>query len=121
MAEPDTAASGLRDPRRAARSLAAIALGFEALALLMAIAPMRMLLDEPTAATWAIVALVVVFVVLAGLSGRKWIWPVGAVAQAALIAFWFFHWALGAAGLVFAAVWAYCWYVKNQLGKPPKR
>ncbi|WP_204745194.1 DUF4233 domain-containing protein [Glycomyces paridis] len=119
--EPDPDRSGLRDPARAARSLAAMALSFEALALLLAIVPMRMILDEPAAATIAIVVLTLACVVLAGMSRRAWIWPAGAVLQVAVIACWPLHWALGAAGVVFALVWAYCWYVKIQLARPPKR
>lgn len=129
MAEPDRTASGLRDPIRAARSLAAVALGFEAFALLMAIVPMRMLLDDPVPATWAVVALVAACVVLAGMSRRRWVWPAGALVQLALIALgalsfarpeqW--NWSLGAAGLVFGAVWAYCWNVKAGLERPPRR
>ncbi|RRR97471.1 DUF4233 domain-containing protein [Glycomyces terrestris] len=119
--EPDESRSGLRDPARAARSLAALALAFEALALLLAIVPMRMVLDDPAPATVAIGALVVAAIVLAGMAKRPWVWPTGAVLQAAVIACWPLHWSLGVAGLVFAAVWAYCWYVSSQLSRPPKR
>ncbi|MEU6860866.1 DUF4233 domain-containing protein [Glycomyces sp. NPDC046736] len=119
--EPDPNRSGLRDPARAARSLAAMALSFEALALLMAIVPMRMLLDDPGPTTVVIVVLVVACIALAGMAKRPWIWPAGAVLQVAVIACWPLHWALGAAGIVFALVWAYCWSVKRQLSRPPKR
>ena len=129
VAEPDPTASGLRDPARAARTLAAIALAFEACALLMAIVPMRMLLDDSTPSTWAIAVLAAACAVLAGRAGKTWVWPAGAAVQAALIvlgalsfvrpAAW--HWSLGAAGLVFAAVWGYCWHVRRQLGRPPRR
>ena len=119
--EPEDTRSGLKDPARAARSLAAMALSFEALALLLAIVPMRMILDDATAATIAILVLTVACVVLAGMSRRDWVWPAGAVLQAAVIACWLFHWSLGVAGIVFALVWAYCWYVKTALGRPPKR
>ncbi|HEX2143540.1 MAG TPA: DUF4233 domain-containing protein [Glycomyces sp.] len=118
---PDDGRSGLRDPNRAARSLAAMALSFEALALLLAIVPMRMILDDAGTATIAIVVLTVACVVLAGLTRRDWVWPAGAVLQVAVIACWPIHWALGVAGVIFACVWAYCWYVKYQLGRPPKR
>jgi hypothetical protein len=119
--EPDPNRSGLRDPARAARSLAAMALAFEALALLLAIVPMRMILDDPAPATIAIGILTVVAIVLAGMAKRPWIWPAGAVLQVAVIACWPLHWSLGAAGIVFALVWLYCWHVKHQLSKPPKR
>jgi O-antigen/teichoic acid export membrane protein len=119
--EPDEGRSGLRDPARAARSLAAMALSFEALALLLAIVPMRMILDDSSTATIAILILTVACVVLAGMAKRPWIWPAGAVVQLALIACWPIHWALGVAGIVFGLVWAYCWYVKIALGRPPKR
>ncbi|WP_100449082.1 DUF4233 domain-containing protein [Glycomyces xiaoerkulensis] len=121
MSDPAESRSGLRNPARAARSLAAIAMVFEALALLMAIVPMRMLLDDATLATTAILVLVAACLLLAATAGRPWIWPAGGAVQAALIACWAFHWSLGAAGLVFALVWAYCWYVKHQLARPPKR
>lgn len=119
--EPDEGRSGLRDPARAARSLAAMALSFEALALLLAIVPMRMILDDATAATIAILILTVACIVLAGLAKRPWVWPAGAVLQVAVIACWPIHWSLGVAGIVFALVWAYCWYVRTALGRPPKR
>jgi hypothetical protein len=118
---PDASRSGLRDPARAARGLAAMALSFEALALLLAIVPMRMLLDDATIAITAILILTAACVLLAGMSRRSWVWPAGAVLQLALVACWPIHWALGTAGIVFALVWAYCWSVKVQLGKPPKR
>jgi hypothetical protein len=119
--EPDADRSGLRDPARAARSLAALALAFEALALLLAIVPMRMILDDPAPATIAIAALVLASIVLAGMAKRPWVWPAGAVLQVAVIACWPIHWSLGVAGIVFALVWGYCWSVKTALGRPPKR
>lgn len=119
--EPDEGRSGLRDPERAARSLGAMALSFEALALLLAIVPMRMILDDAMLAIVAILVLVLACIVLAGMAKRDWVWPAGAVLQVAVIACWPIHWALGVAGIVFGLVWAYCWYVKTALGKPPKR
>jgi hypothetical protein len=119
--EPEEGRSGLRDPGRAARSLAAMALSFEGLALLLAIVPMRMILDDSTVAIVAILILVVGCIVLAGMTRRAWVWPAGTVLQVALIACWAIHWALGVAGIVFGLVWVYCWYVKVALGKPPKR
>lgn len=119
--EPQDDRSGLKNPARAARSLAALALSFEALALLLAIVPMRMILDDSTLALIAILVLVLGCIVLAGMAKRPWVWPAGAVLQAAVIACWPIHWSLGVAGIVFGLVWAYCWYVKVALGKPPKR
>lgn len=119
--EPQDDRSGLKNPARAARSLAALALSFEALALLLAIVPMRMILDDSTLALIAILVLVLGCIVLAGMAKRPWVWPAGAALQAAVIACWPIHWSLGVAGIVFGLVWAYCWYVKVALGKPPKR
>lgn len=117
----DDERSGLRDPNRAARGLAAMALSFEALALLLAIVPMRMILDDATGAIIAVLILTVACIALAGMAKRPWVWKAGAVVQLALIACWPLHWALGVAGIVFGLVWAYCWYVKIQLERPPKR
>ncbi|MEU5155114.1 DUF4233 domain-containing protein [Glycomyces sp. NPDC021274] len=119
--EPDEGRSGLRDPARAARSLAAMAMSFEALALLLAVVPMRMILDDATLAIMVVLVLTVVCIVLAGMAKRPWVWPVGAAVQVVLIGCWAIHWALGVAGIVFGLVWAYCWYVKVALGRPPKR
>ncbi|WP_205326578.1 DUF4233 domain-containing protein [Glycomyces sp. YM15] len=119
--EPEEGRSGLRDPDRAARSLGAMALSFEALALLLAIVPLRMILDDATLAITAVLVLTVACIVLAGMMKRPWVWKAGALVQLALIACWPLHWALGVAGIVFGLVWAYCWYVKVALGKPPKR
>ncbi|GAB3219094.1 hypothetical protein GCM10027447_01070 [Glycomyces halotolerans] len=121
MAEPGPAPSGLRDPERAARGLAALALAFEALALLLAIVPMNILLDDATVAITAVLVLAAACVVLAGMAKRPWVWPAGAVVQVGLIACWFLHWSLGAAGVVFGLVWLYCWHVARQLRKPPQR
>ncbi len=95
-------------------------MSFEALALLLAIVPMRMILDDPTGAIIAILILTVACVLLAGMAKRPWVWKAGAVVQVALISCWPLHWALGVAGIVFGAVWAYCWYVKIALGKAPE-
>jgi hypothetical protein len=119
--EPEEGRSGLRDPARAARSLGAMALSFEALALLLAIVPLRMILDDATVAITAVLILTVACIVLAGMTKRPWVWKAGALVQLALIACWPLHWALGVAGIVFGLVWAYCWYVKIALGSPPKR
>jgi hypothetical protein len=118
VAEPE---SGLRNPERAARGLAAACLSFEAVTLLLAIVPMRMMLDDPAPAVTVLLVLTGVCVALAGMARRPWVWPAGSVVPAALVACWPLHWSLGVAGVVFGLVWGYCWRVKHQLNRPPKR
>ncbi|MFC4336065.1 DUF4233 domain-containing protein [Salininema proteolyticum] len=118
---PDAERSGLNNPKGAARGLAAAGLMLEGLALLMGIVPMKILLPDPGLAMWALGVLAVVCFVLTGLSGKKWVWPVGMGVQVVLVALWPVHAALGISGLVFALVWGYCWHVRNLLYKAPRR
>lgn len=113
--------SGLRNPVKAARGLAAAALSMEALAILLAIAPMRMLLDDSTGAITALLVLLVGCVVLASRAGKPWVWKAGMVLQVVFILCAVFHVSLGIAGIVFALTWAFCWKVARELSRPPQR
>ncbi|QSB05988.1 DUF4233 domain-containing protein [Natronoglycomyces albus] len=119
---PDPAlTSGLRNPQKAARGLAAATLSLEALAVLMAIAPMRMLLEDSGPAIVALLVLFVGCVVLAGMVRKSWIWQAGMALQVAFIACFVFHPSLGVGGVIFAATWAYCWNIARDLSRPPRR
>lgn len=64
------------------RGLGAGTLGLEALVLLLAIQPIRVVGGEPSGAAVAvIVALAVAAVVLAGMMRRRWAWYAGTVLQ----------------------------------------
>ncbi|MEV0157473.1 DUF4233 domain-containing protein [Micromonospora sp. NPDC050686] len=106
--------SGLRDPDRAVRGLGAGTLALEALVLLLAIQPIRVVggdLGGPAIA--AIVALAVVCVLLAGQMKRRWAWPAGTAVQGVLMLCGLLHWSLLVLGVIFALVWGYALHVRR--------
>ncbi|WP_089158080.1 DUF4233 domain-containing protein [Micromonospora sp. NBS 11-29] len=106
--------SGLRNPDRAVRGLGAGTLSLEALVLLLAIQPIRVVGgDLGGAAVGVIVALAVACVVLAGMMRRPWAWHVGTVLQGLLLLSGLLHWSLFALGVIFALVWAYALHVRR--------
>ncbi|MER6591355.1 DUF4233 domain-containing protein [Micromonospora purpureochromogenes] len=113
-AAPGERRSGLRNPDKAVRGLGAGTLALEALVLLLAIQPIRVVggdLSGPAIA--AIVALAVVCVVLAGRMGRPWAWQAGTVVQGLLLLSGLLHWSLLALGIIFGLVWAYALHVRR--------
>lgn len=108
--------SGLRNPEAAVRGMGATALATEALVLLLAIQPIRMLggdLGGPAIA--AAVGLAVLAVVLAGLLRRAWAWRAAVGLQLVLLGVGLLHWSLGVLGLVFGLVWLYVLRVRRRL------
>ncbi|RZT80579.1 uncharacterized protein DUF4233 [Micromonospora violae] len=106
--------SGLRNPERAVRGLGAGTLSLEALVLLLAIQPIRVVGgDLGGAAIGAVVALAVAAVVLAGMMRRSWAWNAGTVLQGLLLLGGLLHWSLLGLGIIFALVWAYALHVRR--------
>ncbi|WP_018802388.1 DUF4233 domain-containing protein [Salinispora arenicola] len=106
--------SGLRNPRRAVASLGAGLLGLEALVLVLAIQPVRVVGGGlGAAAITAVVALAVVALLLAGLIRHGWAWPAGIALQGALLLAGLLHWSLLVLGVIFASVWAYALHVRR--------
>ncbi|MEU2613583.1 DUF4233 domain-containing protein [Micromonospora sp. NPDC007271] len=106
--------SGLRNPEKAVRGLGAGTLALEALVLLLAIQPIRVVGGHlSTAAIGAIVALAVVCVVLAGQMKRSWAWHAGTAVQGLLMLSGLLHWSLLVLGIIFALVWAYALHVRR--------
>ncbi|HWG99463.1 MAG TPA: DUF4233 domain-containing protein, partial [Pilimelia sp.] len=106
--------SGLRNPAAAVRGLGAATLGMEALALLLAIQPIRLLggtLRGPALA--AIGVLTVAAVVCAARMRHRWAWRGGGALQLALLAAGLLHWSLAVLGVVFGAVWLYVLHVRR--------
>jgi Protein of unknown function (DUF4233) len=116
--------SGLRNPTAAVRAVGAGALVAEALVLLLAILPIRVLGGDLTGpAVVFVIVLSVLCVVLAGLLKRRWAWTVGSAIQVALLAsgLVFPAW-LTALGVVFGLVWIYVLHVRRSvLGGRPGR
>ncbi|CCH20789.1 DUF4233 domain-containing protein [Micromonospora lupini] len=106
--------SGLRNPERAVRGLGAGTLSLEALVLLLAIQPIRVVGgDLGGAAIAAVVALAVAAILLAGMMRRPWAWNAGTVLQGLLILAGLLHWSLLVLGIIFALVWAYALHVRR--------
>ncbi|MFI9643858.1 DUF4233 domain-containing protein [Micromonospora sp. NPDC051925] len=113
-AQPTGRRSGLRNPEAAVRGLGAGTLGLEALVLLLAIQPLRVVGgDFGGAAIAATVALAVAAVLLAGLMRRPWAWHGGTVLQGLLLLSGLLHWSLFGLGVIFALVWAYALHVRR--------
>jgi hypothetical protein len=106
--------SGLRDPQRAVRGLGAGTLALEAVVLLLAIQPIRILGGSLGGwAVGAVVTLAVACVALAGMMRRPWAWNAGTVLQALVMAAGLLHWSLLVLGVIFAAVWVYVLHVRR--------
>ena len=94
--------------RRRYAGLGAGALAIEALVLLLAIQPIRLL--GGSLGGWAVAAVVALAVaagVLAGMMRRPWAWNAGTVLQALVLLAGLLHWSLLVLGVLFAGVWVY--------------
>jgi hypothetical protein len=112
--DDDRRPSGLRNPQAAVRGLGAGALAIEALVLLLAIQPIRLL--GGSLGGWAVAAVVALAVaagVLAGMTRRPWVWNAGTVLQALVLLTGLLHWSLLVLGLLFAGVWVYILHVRR--------
>jgi hypothetical protein len=113
--------SGLRNPGAAVRGAGAGALVAEAIVMLLAIQPIRVLSDEPPGAgLWAVAGLGVVCLVLAGLLRHAWAWYAATALQGVLFALGFLvHGSLAVLGVVFGLLWLYVLHVRRRvLGRP---
>lgn len=108
--------SGLRRPDAAVRALGAGTLALEAIVLLLAIQPIRILGGDLSG--WgigAVVTLAVLCAVIAGSMKRRGAWHAGTVLQVLLLASGLLHWSLAALGLIFGAAWAYASHVRKTI------
>jgi Protein of unknown function (DUF4233) len=114
---PEPRRSGLRNPGAAVRGVGAGALAGEALVLLLAIVPLRVLGAHLTnLAIGVVAALALSCVVLAGLLRYRWAWAAGLVPQLALIVCGLvFHPSLAVLGVLFALVWGYVLSVRRRV------
>jgi hypothetical protein len=108
--------SGLRNPDAAVRGLGSGTLALEAIVLLLAIQPIRILGGDLSGwGVGAVVALAVLCALVAGSMKRKGAWTAGTVLQVLLLAAGLLHWSLAALGLIFGAAWAYATYVRRSI------
>jgi hypothetical protein len=108
--------SGLRNPAAAMRGLGAGTLALEAIVLLLAIQPIRIMGGDLSGwGVGAVVALAVLCAVIAGSMKRRWAWAAGTVLQVLLLACGLLHWSLAALALIFGAAWGYATYVRKTI------
>ncbi|WP_097320317.1 DUF4233 domain-containing protein [Paractinoplanes atraurantiacus] len=112
--------SGLKNPQAAVRGIGAGTLVMEAIILLLAIQPIRIM--GGSLSGWGIasvIGLAVVAIALSGMMKRSWAWTAGLVLQILLAACGFFHYSLAILGLIFGAAWIYALSVRRTiLGRP---
>jgi len=116
MTEEGPRRSGLRNPQAAVRGLGAGTLVLEAIVLLLAIQPIRLLGGNLSG--WgvaAVITLAVLCALVAGLMKRRWAWHVGTALQVLLLAAGLLHWSLAVLGLIFGAAWGYATYVRQSI------
>jgi hypothetical protein len=100
----------------AVRGVGAGILAIEALVLLLAIQPIRILGGDLSGAAIAvIVALALASVLLAGSLRRGWAWSAAIGLQVLLLAAGFLHWSLAVLGFVFGMVWWYVLHVRRSI------
>jgi hypothetical protein len=109
--------SGLKNPSRSMRSLGGLTLAMEAIVLLLAIQPVRMLQGGIT--TWqagVLLGAAVAAVLLTGLLRKPVGWWLALGLQAFLIAAGvLLHFAIGAVGVIFGLVWLYVMHVRRHV------
>jgi Protein of unknown function (DUF4233) len=108
--------SGLRNPQAAVRGLGAGTLILEAIVLLLAIQPIRIMGGHLSGnGVAAVITLAALCALLAGLMRRRWAWAAGTAVQALVLAAGLLHWSLAVLGLIFGAAWAYATYVRRTI------
>jgi hypothetical protein len=108
--------SGLRNPSRSLRSLAAMTLALEALVLLLAIQPIRVLEGSITGGQiGAIVFCAAAAILLTGRLDKPSGWTMVSALQVVLILCGLQHWLIGAVGVFFGAAWLYVLYVRRRV------
>ena len=114
-------ASGLRNPAAAIRGVGIGTLVLEAIALLLAIQPIRMVApDTPGWALGTVAGLAGACLLAAGLLRRAWGWWAVLVLQVAVIVAGVLQYALFILGAIFLLIWIYLLRVKSSLAKPAR-
>lgn len=115
---PAEGRSGLRNPRAAVRGLGIATLLLEALALLMAVQPLRVV-GVPTVAVVLVLVLAGVAVGLAALLRFTVTWYLVWLLNLGLLLTGWFQWALAVLGVAFSLVWWYVLHVRRTILSGP--
>jgi len=108
--------SGLRNPSRALKGLGSMTLILEAVVLLLAIQPIRIIEGTISAAQLVLLlGSMCAAIMLTGMLRSRWGWRLAGALQVALIAGGLAHWMIGAVGVLFGLVWLYVLYVRQKV------
>lgn len=111
----------LKDPWKMFRGVMAGMLVLQAIIVLLALPVVSYLSEglKPAKLTYVAVLGLLMFLG-AGLQGRSWAIPYNIALQVLAIAAWWVHPALGICGIIFAAVWGYLLYLRNDIKEREK-
>jgi Protein of unknown function (DUF4233) len=108
--------SGLRNPSRALKGLASITLCTEAVVLLLAIQPIRIIEGTIAPAQLALlIAAACAAIMLTGLLRSPWGWWLASALQVVLVIGGLLHWMIGTVGVVSGLAWLYVIYVRSKV------
>lgn len=106
----------LKDPWKMFRGVMAGLLVLQGIIVLLALPIVSYLVEDGKTAKLIYVAVLGIVMFLgAGFQGRSWAIPFNITLQVFAVAGWWVHWSLGVCGLVFAGLWAYVMYLRNDM------
>jgi hypothetical protein len=113
---PPPRRSGLRNPPAAVRGLGAGTLALEAIVLLLAVQPIRIMGGQLSG--WGVAAVITLALLAAAVAvtmRHRWSWAAGTALQVLLLAAGLLHWSLAVLALIFGAAWAYASHVRRTI------
>jgi hypothetical protein len=116
----DGPTSGLRNPQAAVRGVAMGVLILEAITVLLAIAPIKMMSGITGTQVAVFVGLAVACVLVCGLLRRPWGWHAGTALQLAVTLTGFYQGAMFALGIAFLLIWAYLLRLRVTVSRPAR-
>ncbi|MCW2567853.1 MAG: hypothetical protein JWN54_1950 [Mycobacterium sp.] len=117
---PEQPASGLRNPQAAVRGVAMGVLILEAITVLLAIAPIKMMSGITGTQVLVFVGLAVACVLVCGLLRRPWGWHAGTALQVAVTLTGFYQGAMFALGIAFLLIWVYLLRLRVTVSRPAR-
>ncbi|HEV7827192.1 MAG TPA: DUF4233 domain-containing protein [Mycobacteriales bacterium] len=113
-------ASGLRDPQAAVRGVAMGTLILESIVVLLAIAPLDMMVGITGTQMAVLAGLAVACLLVCGLLRRPWGWHVGTALQVAVTLTGFYLATMFVLGLVFLLLWLYLLRLRVTVSRPAR-
>jgi hypothetical protein len=118
--DPDQPTSGLRNPAAAVRGVAMGTLILEAIVVLLAIAPIRMMSGITGTQVGVLLGLAAACLLVCGLLRRRWGWHVGTALQVAVTLSGVYQPAMFVLGAVFLLIWSYLLRLRVTVEQPAR-